>query len=92
MEMPEKDVKHFTTADGVVADGQTPSDSPSLDRKQEKGPLGQVTDIEGGPGNRASVLEDAKDIVAEVIAVDDDPSISPWTFRMLFLGMSILAA
>lgn len=92
MEMPEKDVKRFATADSVVADGQNSSDSPSLDSKQEKGPLGQVTDIEGGTGRRASVLEDAKDIVAEVIAVDDDPSISPWTFRMLFLGMSILAA
>lgn len=35
----------------------------------------------------AKVLETADDIVTQVLAVEDDPSINPWTFRMFFLGM-----
>jgi hypothetical protein len=31
-------------------------------------------------------LETAEDIVTHVIAVDDDPTLSPWTFRMFFVG------
>src|SRR5271170_191795 len=33
------------------------------------------------------VVSDAKDIVTSVLHVEDDPSLSPWTFRMVFLGM-----
>ena len=28
----------------------------------------------------------AEDLVTQVIHVDDDPSLNPWTFRMFFLG------
>jgi hypothetical protein len=35
-------------------------------------------------------LETAADIVTQVIHLDDDPSINPWTFRMFFLGMAVL--
>jgi hypothetical protein len=31
----------------------------------------------------------ARDLVSEVLAVEDDPSINPWTFRMWFLGIGI---
>ncbi len=34
----------------------------------------------------AAVLHDAKDVLTHVIHVDDDPSLSPWTFRAFFLG------
>jgi hypothetical protein len=34
----------------------------------------------------AVVLTDAKDVLTHVIHVDDDPSLSPWTFRAFFLG------
>lgn len=37
---------------------------------------------EGEIGN----LESAEDIVTTVIHVDDDPTLSPWTFRMFFIG------
>lgn len=33
-----------------------------------------------------AVLSDAKDVLTHVIHVDDDPSLSPWTFRAFFLG------
>lgn len=34
-----------------------------------------------------AVLSDAKDVLTHVIHVDDDPNLSPWTFRAFFLGM-----
>ncbi|KAJ9214069.1 hypothetical protein DTO166G4_4335 [Paecilomyces variotii] len=37
----------------------------------------------------AKVLETADDIVTQVLAVEDDPSINPWTFRMFFLGIGL---
>lgn len=33
-------------------------------------------------------VETAKDLVTQVIHVDDDPSLSPYTFRLFFLGNS----
>ena len=33
-------------------------------------------------------VETAKDLVTQVIHVDDDPSLSPYTFRVFFLGTS----
>jgi hypothetical protein len=38
-------------------------------------------------------LRDARDLVTEILLVEDDPSLNPWTFRMWFLGigMSIFA-
>jgi hypothetical protein len=38
-------------------------------------------------------IRDARDLVTQVLVVEDDPSLSPWTFRMWFLGigMSIFA-
>lgn len=38
----------------------------------------------------ATVLNDAKDVLTHVLHVDDDPTLSPWTFRAFFLGMSQL--
>lgn len=35
---------------------------------------------------KIGVLENAEDIVTHVIHVDDDPTLSPWTFRMFFIG------
>lgn len=34
----------------------------------------------------AAVLADAKDLLTHVLHVDDDPSLSPWTFRALLIG------
>jgi hypothetical protein len=36
----------------------------------------------------------AKDLVSQVLALDDDPTLNPWTFRMWFLGtgLSIFAS
>jgi hypothetical protein len=34
----------------------------------------------------AHVVSDAKDLVTHVLHVDDNPELSPWTFRAFFLG------
>jgi hypothetical protein len=31
----------------------------------------------------------AKDLVSQVLALEDDPSLNPWTFRMWFLGICL---
>lgn len=33
--------------------------------------------------------ENAKDLVTEVLKVEDDPTINPWTFRVFFLGLGL---
>lgn len=35
-------------------------------------------------------LDSAADIVTQVIAVEDDPTLNPWTFRMFFIGKTSL--
>ncbi|KAL1386863.1 OPT oligopeptide transporter protein-domain-containing protein [Phyllosticta capitalensis] len=37
----------------------------------------------------AVVVSDAKELVTHVLHVDDDPSLSPWTFRALFIGSGL---
>ncbi|MCJ1378457.1 hypothetical protein MMC17_001556 [Xylographa soralifera] len=37
----------------------------------------------------ADVLTNAKDIVTHILHVDDDQSLSPWTFRTCFLGLGM---
>ncbi|THY02860.1 OPT superfamily oligopeptide transporter [Aureobasidium pullulans] len=35
------------------------------------------------------IVETAEDIVNQVLSVEDDPTLNPWTFRMLFLGFGL---
>jgi hypothetical protein len=35
------------------------------------------------------VLQNERDIVTHVISVEDDPSLSPWTFRSFFIGIGL---
>ena len=37
------------------------------------------------------VLSDARDLVAHVISIEDDPSLNPWTFRVLVIGIGLSA-
>lgn len=83
----------------VVDDSHTPS-TPSAhsvehDVSKEKGTeagfynreMPTYTDEEGQEGEIH--LDTAQDIVTTVIDLDDDPSLSPWTFRMFFIGMGL---
>jgi hypothetical protein len=53
----------------------------------EKGPEAPVYVDEDGPERYNAPPETAKDLVTEVLQVEDDPSLNPWTFRTWFLGM-----
>lgn len=64
------------TSSGKVAEHATDEKHPDLGLRVDPESL----EGETGP------LETAEDIVTHVIAVDDDPTLSPWTFRMFFVG------
>ncbi|EST04618.1 Oligopeptide transporter, OPT superfamily [Kalmanozyma brasiliensis GHG001] len=54
---------------------------------------GDPTDVEFA-GNVPSpedgvVVHNAADIVTQVLSLEDDPSLNPWTFRMWFLGLGL---
>lgn len=72
------------------------TNSPQLsshDGKHEKNGLetvateNDVPRYDGEPDRRGSVIvTTAEDLVTQVIGLEDDPSLSPWTFRAMFLG------
>ena len=37
-----------------------------------------------------AVVRTAKDLVTHILHVQDDPSLNPWTFRMVFLGKRLI--
>jgi OPT oligopeptide transporter protein len=52
------------------------SDLPAYEADEEEGRRGSV------------IVETAKDLVTQVIGLEDDPTLNPWTFRTFFLGTS----
>ncbi|KAI0028539.1 hypothetical protein K488DRAFT_89641 [Vararia minispora EC-137] len=48
-------------------------------------------DVETTSEGSTAVLESERDIVTHVISIDDDPLLSPWTFRAFFLGIGLSA-
>lgn len=81
---PDDEVVHSSdsekTSTKKAADVYTDEKHPSNVWSGEEG--GDPESLEGETGP----LETAEDIVTHVIGVDDDPSLSPWTFRMFFVG------
>lgn len=49
---------------------------------------GSTSESEHSEIHYSKPVENAMDLVTEVLHVDDDTSLDPWTFRMWFLGMS----
>ncbi|MCJ1312805.1 hypothetical protein MMC25_006481 [Agyrium rufum] len=45
-------------------------------------------DVERGEHDPAPITS-AKDLVTNILHVDDDPTLNPWTFRMWFLGLGL---
>jgi hypothetical protein len=52
----------------------------------EKGSVAPTYVDDDGFNVYNSPPETAKDLVTEVISIEDDPTLSPWTFRTWFLG------
>jgi hypothetical protein len=55
---------------------------------------GDLPRYEGDEYNRrfSMVATTAEDLVTQVINVEDDPSLNPWTFRTFFLGTLLYTA
>ena len=61
--------------------------SPNFEEKEDVGiQAPPAYDVEEGEIHVAS----AKDLVTQILHVEDDPTLNPWTFRMWFLGMFLL--
>jgi hypothetical protein len=85
------EVEALTPADEKTS--STPEKVDSLEKAPKDGiHVGQnpelVPEYDEKEGNMNEVVSSADDLVTQIIKVDDDPSVNPWTFRMLFLGMS----
>jgi hypothetical protein len=59
----------------IISDSNEKLDNGSakLSNEEEKSP----------PKN----IDSPRDLVSEVLVLEDDPSLNPWTFRMWFLGI-----
>jgi hypothetical protein len=84
--------------DIVPPDRHHPAEKPAMDEKKTQDdeicPVDSVEDGESsisvGKGlTAADKVGDMEKIGIYAIHVDDDPSLSPWTFRTIFLGMLI---
>jgi len=65
-------------------------DSKSLDSKSAEVRVENLVVSEKETGKNVS---SARDLVTEILLVEDDPTQNPWTFRMWFIGigMSVFA-
>ncbi|VDC00489.1 unnamed protein product [Peniophora sp. CBMAI 1063] len=54
-------------------------------------PYTKERDSESLDSGSTAVLQDERDIATHVISIEDDPSLSPWTFRSLVLGIGLSA-
>ncbi|KAJ5891674.1 uncharacterized protein N7473_007902 [Penicillium subrubescens] len=75
--MPEK-------IDGPIEPGQVAGIAGEKDV-----PLPAYSDADALSKENQGPLEIAEEIITHVIHVDDDPTLSPWTFRMFFIGLGL---
>jgi len=59
-------------------------------KEKEKGDVESIL-VEAASVDDSEVIETAEQLVAQVISLDDDPTLSPWTFRTLVIGTGLSA-
>ncbi|KDQ57535.1 hypothetical protein JAAARDRAFT_130586 [Jaapia argillacea MUCL 33604] len=64
-------------------------DISSLDEKDKR--IGGDVEAFSDTSSETVVLNDERAIATHVISVEDDPSLSPWTFRAFFVGIGLSA-
>jgi hypothetical protein len=71
--------------------GKGSNDAKHIEYFDEKRENASVTDSEAREDVKPKKdrLKTARDLVTEVLLVEDDPSVNPWTFRMWFIGIGI---
>ncbi|KAI4765438.1 OPT superfamily oligopeptide transporter [Aureobasidium sp. EXF-3400] len=79
LEIPDPDSKTGATSGSIK---EVPAYHDSDDYSLHEG----VTDYVAG---EHKIVETAEDIVNQVLSVEDDPTLNPWTFRMFFLGFGL---
>lgn len=63
-------------------------DSPVVEPQiLEKGQTVRIGDDDDYDSDQ--VVSTAQDLVTHIIKVEDDPSLNPWSFRMIFLGNAL---
>lgn len=74
-------------SDRAISSGNDKGSFKDIDEKGIRDTTTPAYDAESNESlGDGKVLESAEDIVTHVIHVEDDPSLSPWTFRMFFIG------
>lgn len=86
-----------TSTDMAVSDQGTGGDSALDSEKAYKTLATDITCVVDAPPlfdaakedhfGEADVLRTAKDVLTHIVHMDDDPTLSPWTFRAFFIGM-----
>ena len=82
------------TTDGIIAlpRSRTQATKNSLDEKDSvRHPYkdAEETSVSVVSSEDAEVLHDARELVSQVISIEDDPNLSPWTFRAFALGLGL---
>jgi len=87
------DIEDLTRANVETSDPEKSLGSHDhIEELKEKG-KGDVESVlvEEASVDDDEVIETAEQLVTQVISLDDDPSLSPWTFRVLILGTGLSA-
>lgn len=87
----DTEVTHF---DPELARSRVDSNASSNEKKaigeektsDAKAEIQSTADDDSEDGH---VLDGARDLITHVISLDDDPSLSPWTFRTLVIGTGL---
>jgi hypothetical protein len=80
-----------TIQTGEKGDEKRLDDAQQIEYFDEKRENVSLTDSEARYEARPKKdrLKSARDLVTEVLLVEDDPSVNPWTFRMWFIGIGL---
>lgn len=71
-----------------VGDGAPPAfDAEAEDHFGEGTVVTSVSILQEATSEASTDIFQAADVVTHVLHVDDDPTLSPWTFRAFFIGM-----
>ena len=71
----------------------------SVDYEKQLSPLdekvifkeAEIDSANGDSDNNVGVLDNERDLVTNVISVDDDPTLNPWTLRAFIVGLGLSA-
>jgi len=74
---------------GISPQTAAEADAISADKKIHPHDEKDYADVEVLKSEPTRPLETAEDIVTNVIHVDDDPDMNPWTIRMFIVGRSL---